>query len=236
MLINSYFCSGNRIKFRMPGKCKYLWKSQSSVALHYMKCDQMNLNNNNSKIPLVIVIVPGNPGPITLYDKFSETLNSLTSVPVWGISHTGHVRQDDNKGLKHPSKDDCGLEKQILHKIDFLRDEVFPRADKVILIGHSIGCYIILQIMERMQSDQLVNGILLFPTIERMSSTPQGKVMTPVLRYGRWLFMFIVEILSYLPDIMKDILVSRLVNVIINIYISTGFLIYLYLHFLFSDQ
>lgn len=41
-----------------------------------------------------------------------------------------------------------GLDGQIKHKLSFLREHV-PRETSLVLIGHSIGCYIILEMMKQ---------------------------------------------------------------------------------------
>lgn len=41
-----------------------------------------------------------------------------------------------------------GLNGQIEQKLDFLRKRV-PRETSLVLVGHSIGCYIILEMMKR---------------------------------------------------------------------------------------
>lgn len=46
------------------------------------------------------------------------------------------------------SEDVFGLNGQIEHKLSFLLDHV-PRDTHLVLIGHSIGCYIILEMMKR---------------------------------------------------------------------------------------
>lgn len=46
------------------------------------------------------------------------------------------------------SEDVFGLNGQIEHKLGFLLEHV-PRDTHLILIGHSIGCYIILEMMKR---------------------------------------------------------------------------------------
>uniref|UniRef100_A0A8C9WM51 Lipid droplet-associated hydrolase n=1 Tax=Scleropages formosus TaxID=113540 RepID=A0A8C9WM51_SCLFO len=89
-----------------------------------------------------------------------------------------------------------GLQGQIEHKLAFLREHV-PRDTRLVLIGHSIGCYIILDMMKREPRLQ-VRSVLLFPTIERMAATPQGRLMTPVLcrlRYATYLPVFLLSLL-----------------------------------------
>jgi len=45
-------------------------------------------------------------------------------------------------------KDVFGLDGQIEHKLAFLRKHV-PQGTNLLLIGHSIGCYIILEMIKR---------------------------------------------------------------------------------------
>lgn len=44
---------------------------------------------------------------------------------------------------------------------------------------------------------------MLFPTIERMAQTPQGKVMTPLLCHIRYLAYLPLFLLSLLPEGLK---------------------------------
>lgn len=44
---------------------------------------------------------------------------------------------------------------------------------------------------------------MLFPTIERMACSPQGKVMTPVLCRLRYAFYLPIFLLSLLPERLK---------------------------------
>lgn len=48
---------------------------------------------------------------------------------------------------------------------------------------------------------------MLFPTIERMAQTPQGKVMTPVLCQLRYLAYLPLFLLSLLPEWLKASLI-----------------------------
>lgn len=50
---------------------------------------------------------------------------------------------------------------------------------------------------------QVVKSVMLFPTIERMACTPQGKVMTPVLCRFRYAAYLPVFLLSLLPERLK---------------------------------
>ncbi|XP_078486996.1 lipid droplet-associated hydrolase [Ciona intestinalis] len=191
----------------MSSKCKYFWKNQSGVAVKYLKCGGTNLNE---KLPLLYFVIPGNPGCVRFYEDFADSLYQKTNIPVWGISHTGHSKLPsvgppenmEKQKFQQPDREEAALRKQIEIKVDFLQEEVFPLAEKVVLIGHSIGCYIIIQIMEKIQEkypEKVKKGVLLFPTIEKMQLTPQGKKLTPILTNARWLFMFAGMVASYTP-------------------------------------
>ncbi|KAL2773648.1 lipid droplet-associated hydrolase isoform c [Daubentonia madagascariensis] len=82
-------------------------------------------------------------------------------------------------------KDIYGLSGQIEHKLAFLRTHV-PKEMKLVLIGHSIGSYISLQMLKRAPELPVIHSFLLFPTIERMSESPRGRIATPLLCWFRY--------------------------------------------------
>lgn len=90
------------------------------------------------------------------------------------------------------------LKGQIKHKLDFIADHLLPTRRRFILIGHSIGCYMILKMLRELADSQVLRCCLLFPTIERMSQSPSGIKVTPLLRYLRWTFPFFTYPLYYL--------------------------------------
>uniref|UniRef100_A0AAR2KVK8 Lipid droplet-associated hydrolase n=1 Tax=Pygocentrus nattereri TaxID=42514 RepID=A0AAR2KVK8_PYGNA len=88
-----------------------------------------------------------------------------------------------------------------------LNDHV-PQDTHLVLVGHSVGCYIILQIMKRNPELKVIKSVLLFPVIERMACSPQGQVMTPVLCRLRYAVYLPVFLLSLLPEKLKAGLVQ----------------------------
>jgi len=54
---------------------------------------------------------------------------------------------------------------------------------------------------------QVLRSVLLFPTIERMAQSPQGKLMTPLLCKLRYVLYMPVYLLSFLPEGVKASLV-----------------------------
>lgn len=118
--------------------------------------------------------------------------------PVWAVCHAGHEFEDNipspdgkvnclTKILKifltlsticveHPDLYD--LEGQIEHKVEFIRRYV-PSDVKVHLIGHSVGCYIILKMLKNKRITHNVHmSYLLFPAIKHIGASPNGKFFT----------------------------------------------------------
>ncbi|KAJ0063316.1 hypothetical protein NL108_016299, partial [Boleophthalmus pectinirostris] len=155
-----------------------------------------------------------NPGVVGFYTTFMQTLHRAFNhhTPVWAVSHAGHCEPPDHMDMVEDSSlaaelDVFGINGQIEHKLAFLRKHV-PRETRLILVGHSIGCYIILEMMKRDPELKVVlKAVMLFPTIERMAQTPQGRVVTPVICQFRYMAYFPVFLLSLLPDPLKQSLV-----------------------------
>lgn len=162
---------------------------------------------------LLFLIIPGNPAVVGFYKTFMQSLycGFNKQYPVWAISHAGHCSpprgMDMTDEHDHQTDDVFGLNGQIEHKLFFLRQNV-PADVKLVLIGHSIGCYIILEMMKRSPELNVLKSILLFPTIERMAQSPQGKMMTPWLCSLRYVVYVPLYLLSFLPEAMKTFLVK----------------------------
>ncbi|XP_049319409.1 lipid droplet-associated hydrolase [Astyanax mexicanus] len=162
---------------------------------------------------VLILVIPGNPGVVGFYKTFMWTLYQAFNrrYPVWSVGHAGHCVPPDTMDMVEDAclaeaEDVCGLNGQIQHKLAFLSEHV-PRDTHLVLIGHSIGCYIILETMRRDPKLKVLKSVLLFPTIERMAVTPQGKVMTPLLCNLRYTAYLPVFLLSLLPERLKTSLV-----------------------------
>lgn len=70
----------------------------------------------------VVIIIPGNPGVTTFYDRFAKTIHDQLGYPVWCIGHAGHnIPQEEvtpfPKLALNP--DLYGLKGQINHKVSY---------------------------------------------------------------------------------------------------------------------
>ena len=121
--------------------------------------------------------------------------------PVWN-----YPKYEASSGYKNAN---CkNILDQIDHKVAFI-DEFVPRDKKIILIGHSIGAYIVLKMLENKELEERVcRSVLLFPTIERITSTPNAKFWLPVSCYFRHPFSLLTWLLSYTPLWIKKMLVD----------------------------
>lgn len=88
------------------------------------------------------------------------------------------------------------LDGQIQHKLNFVEENI-PSDVKLVLIGHSIGCYVILNMLEKLDTHRVLRCFFLFPTIERMAISPKGQVAVPLLKYFRWMSILIAYVASY---------------------------------------
>ncbi|XP_064304191.1 lipid droplet-associated hydrolase isoform X1 [Phalacrocorax carbo] len=186
------------------------------AATHVLKCGPWkDLSKDESKnLPrLLFMIIPGNPGLAGYYRTFIQALycGLNQQYPVWVVSHAGHCKPPSGMEMMEDTdikelEDVFGLNGQVEHKLNFLKKNV-SKDIKLVLIAHSIGCYITLEMMKRASELQVLRSVLLFPTIERMAQSPQGKLMTPLLCKLRYVLYMPVYLLSFLPEGVKASLV-----------------------------
>lgn len=143
----------------------------------------------------LIYFLPGNPGLIQYYRPFLSRLHTLLSSSstteaskfhICGHSHPGFESTHNSKGTGTP----LGLGQQIkaqedllYHHIDSQRERT-GKNPKVILMGHSVGCYMLLELIKEHRKTvedgaedfDLIGGILLFPTIMHIAKSPLGMV------------------------------------------------------------
>ena len=143
----------------------------------------------------LIFFLSGNPGVISYYEPFLAHLRDLlesstteaAQFHICGHSFKGFELSSDAKTPGQP----LGLEEQIEHQERILAHHVknlqIPnkKNPKVILIGHSVGAYMLLGMIQRhwsmvaendVDDFDLIGGILLFPTIENIAQSPMGRI------------------------------------------------------------
>jgi pimeloyl-ACP methyl ester carboxylesterase len=92
------------------------------------------------------------------------------------------------------------------HKRAFV-DRHLPSAEKLVVVGHSIGALMMLDLLPRLKASGRfgsVSGIGLFPTIERMAESPMGLKMSHYFAYFRWLVVFFAAVFSLIfPRVVR---------------------------------
>nr|XP_020639944.1 lipid droplet-associated hydrolase [Pogona vitticeps] len=183
----------------------------NGAATQILKCGPWRDLWKYENTPKVLfLVIPGNPGLADFYRTFIRTLycSLKQQYPVWAVSHAGHCKVPNGMKMTEETEnsnidDVFGLRGQIEHKLSFLRKNV-PKDVKLVLIGHSIGSYISLQIMELAPELEILHSVHLFPTIERMAQSPQGKILTPLVCYLRYIVYIPVYLMTLLPERVKS--------------------------------
>jgi len=156
----------------------------------------------------IVIIIPGNPGLGNMYQDFIRSLHSSLCKPdlsIWAFSYIGH---DSELPSLFPSDPTYILEDQIQHKLA-LMDKLIPETAKITLIGHSIGCKLIMEIIRRNTTHKIQDVFFLFPTIENMMSTDRGVQTWPLVSTWRYFAVFIVFLLNMLPRSLLGFLTKQ---------------------------
>ncbi|KAJ2703317.1 hypothetical protein FB645_003944 [Coemansia sp. IMI 203386] len=161
---------------------------------------------NQSNVPpqAVMLLIPGNPGLVDFYIDFCTTLHKeFPDMDIIGVSHLGHTRFSDNRGLVYRCKRTHSLEEQVANMV-----QVFDEIDreyaastnrpKMLILGHSVGCYFAQKIVEYRES-RVDRVFSLFPAIESIADTPRGRQLRLMFRPGfRHFVAGVVETLRWL--------------------------------------
>jgi hypothetical protein len=140
----------------------------------------------------LIFFLPGNPGLISYYDPFlsalrelidsSASLNTTTSFHIYGQNLAGFADHDHVPFTSRRKPYDLEFQIQYtLNGVRSLRTKSGQPYQHVLLIGHSVGSYIALEVCHRVLRDpslapelKLTSGIFLFPTIDHIADSSSG--------------------------------------------------------------
>ncbi|OWZ09009.1 hypothetical protein PHMEG_00018356 [Phytophthora megakarya] len=145
---------------------------------------------------LLVLIIPGNPGNpyyyVPLMQEIVKTHGRRHEVRC--LSHAGHVMPWKNHNR------DFTLREQVDHKAFYLKKRL--HADPTlhfVLIGHSVGSYIALDIAQRFPQ-QIVKLVLMQPAIMHIALSRKGKQLMAMLNNYEFVVMF-MGMLDYLVPI-----------------------------------
>ncbi|XP_048432611.1 uncharacterized protein LOC103940786 [Pyrus x bretschneideri] len=94
---------------------------------------------------LHVLVIPGNPGIVSFYKDFVESLYDLLggAASVTAVGHISHTKKNWEHGRLF------SLQEQIHHKMDFIKQELQNNEVPILLVGHSIGSYISFEMFKR---------------------------------------------------------------------------------------
>ncbi|CAH4031338.1 lipid droplet-associated hydrolase [Pieris brassicae] len=156
----------------------------------------------NKDVNECIICVTGNPGLVDFYSEFGQELHNELTMPVCVIGQAGHEEISVKTTSENLTSDSNSfiLNGQIAHKHDLISNYI-SKQSKLHLIGHSIGGWQIIELIDR--NPELVSRIssvnLLFPTIQKMAESPNGRFLNLFLRRIHWLLLIFLKLLRILP-------------------------------------
>lgn len=147
---------------------------------------------------LLIFFICGNPGLIEYYHAFLlqvrqqlQSTGNGDNVTIYGASHNGfelHPKAPQSNSHAPPySLQEVieGVKRRLQSKTRELAGSNPEEPIKVVLIGHSVGAYMLLEVLAWWQKQReehaifnLLGGICLFPTVVDIAKSPRGKVLS----------------------------------------------------------
>lgn len=171
----------------------------------------------------LIIFVPGNPGVLGVYHDFlcklmeklmkTAQIDYVTNPTLIGISHNNfdhpdhvdyqaeeNIRIEDSDSNSNPSSyEPHHIELQVTNKIVILHRllNLYEGCD-LYFVGHSIGCYIILRLLQdRIVAFSHKGSVMLHPALENLALTPKG---AEVNRMFNFKLDFIMKTGAYIMD------------------------------------
>ncbi|ESK98064.1 hypothetical protein Moror_441 [Moniliophthora roreri MCA 2997] len=150
----------------------------------------------------IALLIPGNPGLLDFYVPFLSALKAKDKgLAILAHAYINHTPEFTTATAQH------GLTAQVQAAIETL-DAVKKSygSAKIILIGHSIGTWVSLQVVKARPDD--VDAIqLICPTISHIAKTPNGRRLSWVFRRP---FPLVISKLSYLLRPLTAAFISTL--------------------------
>ncbi|XP_022697625.1 lipid droplet-associated hydrolase-like isoform X2 [Varroa jacobsoni] len=160
------------------------------------------------------------PGPIGFYADFMKEIyaGNEENIEVWGVSHAGHVVLPKHMQKPYKSiKRWFSTEGEVEHKMRFL-EKFIPKETPLVLIGHSIGSYMALQITDKLKDHNIVHTYLLFPAIERLARGINAPMLEALATYLRQPFMALV----YSVHMVPAMLLKRVFQLAVRMHYGAG--------------
>ncbi|EGG18834.1 hypothetical protein DFA_02573 [Cavenderia fasciculata] len=184
---------------------------EETIQLHrdikgHFETDILYTNSNNTNNDVKIVVVSGNPGIVGFYVEFIKQLYFKLDqkYDIVGVSHIGHCGKLNEQFT---------CEDQIEHKrivLEYLVNTKYASQKntvKFILIGHSVGSYISLKVLNRFKDQfTIIKQINLFPTFRNLYDG-----LSPFIKLAvqNWMRAPVASFLHYVPNFVKDTILGQ---------------------------
>lgn len=157
----------------------------------------------------IAICITGNPGLPGFYTEFLGNVHRQLNceMPVWVIGHLGHDDPPPQSIREVPplvgNEAIFDLENQVKHKLNFIETYV-PKNVKIHLMGHSIGAWMVLQLLKHdIIKTRIQKCYLLFPTVERMVESNNGWLFTNIVLPLYIVFGFLLTFFARLPVVIR---------------------------------
>ncbi|KAF9597671.1 hypothetical protein IFM89_020551 [Coptis chinensis] len=153
-----------------------------------------------------VLVIPGNPGVVSFYKEFVERVYEMLEgcASVTAIGHIGHTRKNwECRRL-------FSLQDQIDHKVDYIKHEFQNTEIPLLLVGHSIGSYISLEVLRR-SPEQVKYIIGLYPFLRLNKESLLQKLIgkTAASQVISTFLSSLVAMLGLFPSSVSRTLVKR---------------------------
>ncbi|KAF9479711.1 hypothetical protein BDN70DRAFT_878464 [Pholiota conissans] len=130
----------------------------------------------------LLFFIPGNPGLVDFYIPFLSAIHAQELSPNLAIvakAHVGHYPGVTETAPMHRPEESLTI--QIQASLELLGTVInfYKRKPRIIVIGHSVGSWISLQLLKAVPHE-ISATFLLFPTISNIADTPNGKLLFPI--------------------------------------------------------
>lgn len=125
----------------------------------------------------------GNPGLLGYYPPFLNHLYSLLPAghALISMSHNGHTPDliAPDQPLDLPAQLDSKIEitEALRSSLDVWAAETIAAKPKLALMGHSVGAWLLCEVMKRVKSGVVDTGYMLFPTLGWLAHSWNGRTL-----------------------------------------------------------
>ncbi|KAI8615613.1 hypothetical protein BC830DRAFT_1121878 [Chytriomyces sp. MP71] len=212
------------VRLRHSGSVEHWTTPSGCVSSVYVVRNSASVGGTKT----VFVMVPGNPGVVEYYAQFADAVFNAVrhqaprlDFDVVSLSHPGHSFLDHqdtafdgiqgtqsvlgswNAFFGQHAARALSLRQQMDHKVELLDNikTLYPKNTRYIIGGHSIGAYMSVELLKN-RPENVIQTILLFPTIKDIAASKKGRVVSKVVLPG------VRHLLSAILFFLRSLLVA----------------------------